>query len=155
MTLTATRLVAVIEAAGYEPQPHSGRAMEGRACVATTAGDDDLSHADVVDDIALEAADGDECAAITHGVRIKGVGRDAVFYWPDVPWAAGDDPPAAPVPVPVSVSPDAVAALADLYQAAWLWGRTPAGRADTPEAKKLRDAVARVDAAGVDLLILF
>lgn len=63
--------------------------------------------------------------------------------------------PTADAAVPVSVSPDTAAALADLYQAAWLWGRTPAGRAGTPEAKKLREAVARVDATGAEFLMPF
>ena len=45
----------------------------------------------------------------------------------------------------LAVSLDDLDALEALFDAAWVWKRTPAGHADTPEAERLRAAFARAE----------
>lgn len=87
--LTPARLIALIEAAGYEPRPYSRGGMFDRECVGFADDGplaDDGFGMDVVDDILIEAADQAEYLALLHGVRTDGKGRGAVFYWPAVAW---------------------------------------------------------------------
>ena len=84
------RLIALIEAAGYDPAPYSGRVMYGRRCVSFVAGPA-AAATDVMADLGAESDDLAEYVATLRAVRMDEMGRDTVFHWPDVAWPAATD----------------------------------------------------------------
>lgn len=84
--IACKRLTALIEDAGYQPRPYSGRGMYGHSCVSFTIEDETpLNHA--LADLVEAAGDTDEAAIVLRAMVRDDYGRGELLYWPRVAWA--------------------------------------------------------------------
>lgn len=81
-----TRLISLIELAGYAPVAYSGRGMFGKRCVGLTT-DSSLQNvlADLVTWMHL-TYNTQEIAELIRDLRCDSMGRGIVVYWPSVAW---------------------------------------------------------------------
>ena len=78
-------LIKTIEAAGYDPEPYSGRGMDGRQCVSFT---DDSRLMKVLAELVGACDDVGEAEQLVRKMSTDSMGLGTVFYWKSVAWDA-------------------------------------------------------------------
>jgi hypothetical protein len=90
--MTGERVRELFEDAQCEPRAYSGRAMYGEHCLAVTTDSPSEAVTVVLDVVQACAENGTaedvvELVNMLRGSRTDSMGRGAVVYWPDIPWA--------------------------------------------------------------------
>jgi hypothetical protein len=90
--MNAARLHSLLEDAGYEPRPYSGRCMYGDVCLAVETDAASGSAKVVLDAVQACAENGtveevQDLVELLRNSRSDSMGRGTVIYWPNIAWA--------------------------------------------------------------------
>jgi hypothetical protein len=87
MKISTQRLIDIINEAGFEPRPYSGRGMHGTKCVGIDT-DDGLLR--TMAELVGECEDTQEARNLIMEVHSDSMGLGAIMYWPGAK-LAGDE----------------------------------------------------------------
>lgn len=94
----ASALIELMERAGFEPRSYSGRAMYGKDCIGIVTDRPGAVCLDIVSEWAnMVNGDGNGTlytrmeelqllVGVLRNPHEDSMGRDAIIYWPDLPW---------------------------------------------------------------------
>lgn len=86
--LSARRLIAIIEAAGYNAEPYAGRHAYGRQCVSMAH---DTRSLAMISDLIKECDNVEEASALVYRGFAESLGLRTLIYWPDMAWPEDRD----------------------------------------------------------------
>lgn len=78
-----TRLMALIDAAGYDAHPYSNDRRRVYGCVSLTAY---ISYSEIIADLIEVCDDTEEAASLVRQAEQDSIGNGIIVYWPLVEW---------------------------------------------------------------------